>query len=79
MQAGEDLGDRDGMRDVGIAVAPLLALVRFGAELVGGGDARQVVARQIALERPHEAAEVVGPPHRRQHSIERGGTIIHGG
>ena len=78
MQAGEDLGDGDGMRDVGIAVAPLLALVRFGAELVGGGDARQVVARQVALELPHEAAEVVGPPHRRQHSIERGGTIIHG-
>ena len=36
MQAGEDLGDGDGMRDVGIAVAPLLALVRLGAELVGG-------------------------------------------
>jgi hypothetical protein len=78
VQAGKNLGDRDRMRDIRIAVAALLTLVRFSAELVRRRDARQVVARQITLELAHETSEVVRPPHRRQHSIERGGTIIHG-
>jgi hypothetical protein len=78
VQAGQDLGDGDGMGDVRIAVAPLLALVSLGAELVGGADARQVRAREVAFELTHETAEVVRPPHRRHNAIERGGTIVHG-
>ena len=79
VQPGENLGYGDGMRDIRIAVAPLLALVRLGAELVGLADAGQVAARQVALELSHETAEVVGPPHRRHNALERGGTIVHGG
>ena len=79
VQPGQYFGYGDRMGDVGIAVAPLLALVSLGAELVGRTDARQVVARQVALELPHEPAEVVRPPHRRHDAIERGGTIVHGG
>ena len=37
-QIRQDVGDRDGMRDIGLAGNPFLALMFFSAELVGFPD-----------------------------------------
>ncbi len=78
MQPREDFRDGYGMRDVGIAVAALLALVGLGRELVRLRDARDIGARQVRLELRDEATKVIGPPYRRQSAFADGGTIVHG-
>ena len=78
VQPREDFRDGYRVSDVRVAAAPLLALVSLRAVLVRGLDAGHVRARQVRLELPEQAAEIVGAPHRRKSSFD-GGTIIHGG
>ena len=49
-QIGEDVGDRYGVRDVGLARDALLPLMAFGAEVVGLPHALDLRGRQIGLE-----------------------------
>ena len=54
--AGEDVGDRDRVGDVGVAVVPQLGRVRLGRERVGGLDEVGVGARVV----PVDAARQLG-------------------
>ena len=60
-QVREQVGDRDGMRDVGLAGAATLALVSLEGEVVGILDALDLGGREIALELRDELADAYGP------------------
>src|SRR5690606_35265178 len=47
VEAGEDLSNRYGMSDVGLAAASMLAVVNLSAELVGFGNSGQVLGGQV--------------------------------
>ena len=49
-QVGEDVGDRDRMRDVRLARDALLAVMLFGPEFVGFAHPLHLRGRQISLE-----------------------------
>ena len=55
LPVGEDLGDRERMRDVGVAALPELALVGGVAELVGLLDAADVARLEVAEVLPQVA------------------------
>ena len=67
VQVGEDAGDRDRVRDVGLAAGAVLALVRIGGEFVGLVDALEVGRRQVV-----ELVE--SAPRRRQLRPRRAGS-----
>src|SRR5690606_18126223 len=50
MQIGEDVGDGDRMRDVGLAAQALLALVGLGAEFISVADPVDLRGGQVGLQ-----------------------------
>jgi hypothetical protein len=54
----EDARDLDGVKDVRLTAAPVLALVRLGAEQVGAIDLGNLRRAQIRLEQRAQIADV---------------------
>ena len=54
----EDARDLDGMKDVRLTAAPVLALVRLGAEQVGTVDLGNLRRAQVRLEQRAQVADV---------------------
>jgi hypothetical protein len=59
-EVGEDLGDRDRVRDERLAAAPYLALVPLGGDLVRPDDGPQVGLRMGGAQRAQESVQLGG-------------------
>ena len=59
-QIREDVGDRDGVGDVGFARDPLLALMLLGAEIVGFANPLYLGRGQVGLELVEELTDPGG-------------------
>ena len=76
-QVGEQVGDRDRVRDVGLARAAALALVGLEREVVGGLDPLDVLVGKVRLELVDQLVDADGPSSVGQQAAQ-GRRDVHG-